>query len=150
MKRSTWKWLLLNGAGVVLYLVGVLIFIFTAISVYLGSPANSFENFSSAHFAVMMVSLGLLVAGRIVVWKFGGRREGSIGSAWSPVSRAPEKTPLEELGYQVPPEETNHGGAGFTYEDGEIYIVCEECGANNDPEFTYCSECSAKLPEYTD
>ena len=40
-----------------------------------------------------------------------------------------------------------NAGTRSTDEDGETVIVCEECGAENDPEYQFCGECSAELSE---
>jgi len=87
------------------------------------------------------------VAGRAVSWKFGGE-----SALWSRAEMirgggAPDQTKLEELGYYSPPGESETGDSDFAYDDGEVYAVCEECGAKNDPEFRFCNNCSAELPD---
>ena len=60
---------------------------------------------------------------------------------------APEPSRLEELGYRVPPERGPTPNSTTTYEDGTVYRLCDECGAKNGVDYTYCRECSSELTD---
>lgn len=142
MRRSTWRLLLWQGLGLLCYVAGMLLFLVVAIGVFLAPPENSLSNLSVDHLPFILASLVLIVLGRVISWKYGG---GSMLGGFRPDQ--PETSPLEDLGYRVPSESTDDSDTGFRYEDGEMTIVCPECGTENDPDYTYCRDCSAQLPE---
>lgn len=147
MRRSLRKTLLWQGVGLLFYLAGMVLFLVVAVNAFLEPPANSLANVTTGDMAALLVSVLLLVVGRVISWKLGGGTGAMIGSGGTIRSQAPKQSKLEELGYQMPPEESNDAGSNFDYEDGEIYIRCPECGAKNEPEFEYCNNCSSQLPD---
>jgi len=147
MRQSLRKTLLWQGVALLLYLAGMVLFLVVAVSVFLSPPANSVANLTTGDMVVIGVSLLLIVAGRVIGWKYGGEVN-TVGTTIQGIRhQKPEQSTLEELGYQMPPEETDTADSTTTYEDGKLYIQCPECGTQNDPQFQYCSNCSSQLPE---
>lgn len=146
MRSSTRKALLWQGVGMLCYLAGLLVFVMVAIGVFLSPPENSMANLSPSHTPVLTVCAGLIVVGRLISYKY-GVEDGFTGAIREYRGR-PKKTKLEELGYVIPPE--NEGGeAGLeqklSFEEGEVTVACNECGAENDPDYRFCGNCSAEL-----
>jgi hypothetical protein len=147
MRPGQKRALLWQGVGWLCYLVGLVLCLFTAVGVYLASPSGSFENATTADLGVLLAGVVLIVSGRLVAVTRGGSREMVGGSVGVLGDKAPEQSELEKLGYHIPPDDDDKPERDFTYEDGKILAVCEECGEHNDSEFEFCRNCSARLPE---
>ncbi|MCU4744401.1 zinc ribbon domain-containing protein [Halobacteria archaeon AArc-m2/3/4] len=152
--RPMWKNLLWQLLGVLCYLAGMLVFLVLIIDVYLSPPANSIENLSSEHIPFFGVSFLLIVLGRYVSYRFGAEIGfGSMGSGGyhsQPRSQAGDQSQaqsvLAKYGYRDSSDpETDE--LPYEYEDGDVYITCQNCDTRNEQEFDYCENCAAKLPE---
>ena len=145
MRQWTRTTLLWYGAGLLCYVLGMGVFLVVAADLFLTSEDWT-AGASTAHLALLAVSVGLLVVGRVLVWKAGGDAAGVAGV---PGRSGPkrERSTLERLGYRVPSDPPEEAEEGFVYEDGTGYLVCRECGARNELGFDYCRNCSAELPE---
>ena len=145
MRRRTRTTLLWYGAGLLCYLLGMGAFLVVAVDLFLPS-GDRIVDASTAHLAFLAVSVGLLVVGRVLVWKASGDAAGVAGV---PGLSEPEReqSTLERLGYRVPSDPPEEVEGGFVHEDGTGYLVCRECGARNEPGFDYCRNCSAELSE---
>ena len=138
------KSLLLQVLGLLFYLGGMLLFLFVAVSVFLSPPENSLENLSSGHMAWIVVSLLLLVTGRLISWRFGVDQSLSRGIQGSIMGKERDVSRLRDLGYNVPADTSDE--QAFAYDDGDVYVVCSKCGTKNEQGYSYCSDCSAELP----
>lgn len=147
MRQSLRTMMVWQGVGLLFYLAGMLLFLVVAVGVFLAPPENSLANLATGDMALILVSVLLLVFGRVISWKFGGEAGAMMGSVSTIRGRGPDQSKLEELGYQIPPEESSEPESDVVYEDGEVYTRCPECGARNEREFDYCSNCSSRLPE---
>lgn len=151
MGQSTRNRVLWQGVSVLLYLAGLVSFLVVAVGAFLAPPEQSFANLTTVDLAVIVASLGMLVAGRLVGWRYGfgaeGMTRGHVAESMPRFRNPPEPTKLEELGYRVPPEPEEEVESNYAYEDGEVYVVCRDCGEQNETGFDYCSRCSAELPE---
>lgn len=145
MRQSLRKTLLWQGIGLLFYLGGLLLFLLVAVSAFLAPPENSLANVTTGDMAMILMSVVLLATGRVISWKGGGETGAMMGSASTIRGQGPDQSKLEELGYQIPPDAS--GDADVTYEDGEVYAKCNECGAKNEQTFDYCNNCSSRLPE---
>lgn len=127
------------------YLLGLVVFLLTFVGVYFAPPANSLANLAPVHGAGMGVGVGLLLLGKAITWRFGegdptgGRLPGDL------FDTGPDRNRLQELGYNVPPDEEDPAPHG--YEDGEVYLRCPDCGKRNDTDYRFCANCSAELPD---
>ena len=146
MRQSLRKTLLWQGIGLLFYLAGMGLFLVMAVSVFLAPPQNSLANLTTGDMLLGMVSVGLLVVGRVLSWKFGGETS-PMGAVTTIRGQGPNQSKLEELGYQIPPEDSGNPDSGVMYEDGTVYVQCSECGAKNEQQFEYCNNCSSQLPE---
>jgi hypothetical protein len=146
MRQSLRKTLLWQAVGLLFYLAGMVLFLVVAVEAFLAPPASSFGNVATGELLVLLVSVVLLVTGRVIGWKLGGDT-GVAGTVASVRGRGPEESKLEELGYRMPVEESENSGSGVVYEDGEVYVRCPDCGEPNEREFDYCGNCSSQLPE---
>lgn len=147
MRKSLWKAFAWQGVGLLFYLAGMLLFMVVAINVYLSPPANSLGNLSEGHVVTLLASVALIAIGRMIGWKFGyGGSMVHLYRHGLPGQR-PEQSQLQEMGYRIPPEPDDRGPSDVVYEDGELFLVCRECGTQNESEFSYCSNCSSELPE---
>lgn len=135
-----------QGVSLLCYLVGLVLFMVVAGSVFLAPPEYSLENMQTIHLVAMLVGVVLIVVGKAVGWQFGLGGE-SMANSMANLRNPPEQSKLEELGYRVPKEPPRDSGSKYTYEDGTVYTVCSECGARNENEFKFCNNCSAELPE---
>jgi hypothetical protein len=147
MRQSLRKTLLWQAVGLLFYLAGMVLFLLVAVGAFLAPPANSLASLTSGDMVLILVSVSLLVVGRVIGWKFGGGAGTMTGSVGAIRGGGPDQSKLEELGYHVPPEETGEPDSDVVYEDGELYARCTECGAKNEQEFDYCSNCSSQLSE---
>lgn len=148
MRPWSRKELLWQAVGTLCYLAGLLVFVAVVIGVFLSPPENSLANLSADHVPVLVVSTVFIVAGRLISYRYGV--QSGLAGAVREYHGRPEKTKLEELGYVIPPE--NEGGDGgsdrkLSLEEGEIAVACDECGAKNDPDYRFCGNCSAELPD---
>ena len=146
MRQSLRKTLLWQGIGLLFYLAGMGLFLVMAVSVFLAPPQNSLANLTTGDMLLGMVSVGLLVVGRVLSWKFGGETS-PMGAVTRIRGQGADQSKLEELGYQIPPEDSGNPDSGVMYEDGTVYVQCSECGAKNEQQFEYCNNCSSQLPE---
>lgn len=133
--------------GTCCYLAGLLLFLATFLSVYVAPPENSLSNFAPAHGIGMAGSVALLILGKAIVWKFGTLPLGRSRLLDRVLDRGPDESRLQALGYNVPPEESHEDERGYGYESGTVYLQCPDCGMRNDPEYTYCGNCSSELPD---
>jgi len=150
MRQSLRKTLLWQGAGLLFYLAGMVLFLLVAVNTFLGPSGVSFGGVTTVDIVLLLVSTGLIVIGRVIGWKLGGDVGGQTGAAGTLGrirGQGPKQSKLEELGYQIPPEESDHTESNFVYEDGEMSVRCPECGATNEQGFDYCGNCSSRLPE---
>lgn len=152
--RPMWKNLLWQLLGVLCYLVGLLVFLVLIVDIYLSPPTNSIDNLSSGHAPIFAVSLLLIVIGRYVSYRFGSgvgfEAVASGGYHSQPHSQSDTQSRaqsvLQKYGYRDSSDpETDE--LPYEYEDGEVYITCQECGTRNEQEFDYCENCAAELPE---
>jgi hypothetical protein len=148
MRSWSRKALLWQGVGILCYLAGLLVFVSVVIGVFLAPPQNSLANLSSGHVPILIASVALIVAGRLISYKYGVQN--GLSGAVREYHGRPEKSKLEELGYVIPPE--NEGSEGglerkLSLEEGELTVACNECGAENDPDYRFCGNCSAELPD---
>jgi hypothetical protein len=149
MRQSLRKSLLWQGVGLLFYLAGMVLFLVVALDAFLG-PGDAVGPVTTGHVVAMLVGLALLLTGRTISWKLGGDvggRHGAGGTLGAIRGQNPNQSKLEELGYQMPPEETDHNSSDTVYEDGEVYVRCPECGEPNEHGFDYCGNCSGELPE---
>lgn len=147
MRPSRKKALLWHGASVLLYLGGMALFLVVAVSVFLAPPSNSFANLSTGDTVLVLVSVVFLVGGRYVGWRY-GLGEQTLGDSVAALrDHEPEPSKLEQLGYRVSHDTPGETEQDTAYEDGSVYRVCPDCGANNDSEYRFCRECSAELSE---
>jgi len=143
--RKALVWQVVGG---LCYLVGMVVFLSVAIGVFMAPPTNSLANLSTSHTPALLGSAVLLVVGRLISYRFG--TESGLTDAIRERHGHPDKSKLEELGYVIPPESEDGGGSGepqFSFETGELTVACRECGAENDPDFRFCGNCSAELPD---
>lgn len=139
--------LLWQAIGLSFYLFGLLVFLTTVVGIYLAPPANSFANFSPGHGVGLGIGVGFLLAGKIVTWKFADPEFLSTGLAGDILGTGPDQNRLQELGYNVPPGEVIEDAPAREYEGGEVYLMCPDCGKRNDPDYRFCANCSAELPD---
>jgi hypothetical protein len=139
--------LLWQGVGWCCYLLGLAVFLGVAVTVYLAVPTNSFAGMDTVDLAGLLVGLALIVLGRYVTFTYGGTDGLLAGQIEGARGGHPDQTRLEELGYHIPPEAKDDGPTGYTYENGEVRLVCAECGEPNDSDFDFCRNCSARLGE---
>jgi hypothetical protein len=144
MRQSTR--VILRGTASSILLVGGLALVFVvSVRGYFAVTGDDLALLGALDLVAALAGAGLLVAARRLApdeldWQ-------AVEPAGPIEYTAPDPSGLEELGYRVPPEETSTPGPTTTYEDGTVYRLCEDCGAKNDVEFTYCRECSAKLED---
>lgn len=144
--RRSWKPTLATLAGVAASLLGTLVVAVVSVTVYLAPPANSVANLSGVHLVVIALGVCLILAGRLVSRTFGGDAGLLAGTMGARPDQGPDLNALEQLGYTMPPEDDESDGDGrLAYEDGDVFVVCGECGAKNDRGFRYCGSCSAEL-----
>lgn len=147
MRRARKRALFWHGVGWLCYLVGLVLCLFTAVGIYLAAPSGSLENASSADLALLVGGASLIVGGRVVTMYQVGSPEMVPGTVEMIRNQGPEQSRLEELGYHIPPEASKESHSDFAYEDGEVRVVCEECGEHNESNFEFCRRCSEPLPE---
>jgi len=143
MRPSMRNALLWQALSLILTLAGLLISALVIVGVFLAPPENSLSNISDGDVVLVLVGVIMLSGGRLIGWKFGL----GIGAVSGFRDQAPEQSKLEQLGYRIPPEDDETGDSEFTYDDGSLQVVCQECGATNESGFSYCRDCSAELLE---
>jgi uncharacterized protein YacL len=146
MDRSTRTAVLWRIAGFACYAVGLILSVLTVVNAYFAPPASSFANVSLSHIVGLFASLLLIAVGRTISWKYGDEVDAAVESTANPWQK-PQQSRLEELGYHIPPEESEQVDQGYAYEDGEVFVVCRECGEENEPGFEFCGNCTARLPD---
>lgn len=149
MRQSFRKMLLWQGVGLLLYLAGMVLFLVVAVDAFLG-PGDAVGPVTTGHVVAVLASVALLLAGRAISWKLGGAVGGDtgVGGTFGAVrDQGPNQSKLEELGYRMPPEDSDGRRSDTVYEDGEVYVRCPECGEPNEPGFDYCGNCSSELPD---
>lgn len=147
MRKSLWKSFLWQIVGLLFYLAGMLLFLIVAINVYLAPPANSLENLSGGDMISLLISVGLIVIGRAIAWKFGGGVSISSMYGGGVMRRGPEQSQLEQMGYKLPTVDSEQETSDVVSEDGEGLLVCPKCGTHNERDYRYCSKCSSELPD---
>ena len=143
MRPSMRNALLWQALSLLLTFAGLLISALVIVGVFLGPPENSLSNMSEADITLVVLGVVMLSAGRLIGWKFGL----GIGVVSGFRDQSPEQSRLEQLGYRIPPEAEETGDSEFAYEDGDLQVICQECGTKNEGGFSYCRDCSAELPE---
>lgn len=145
MRQSLRKMLVWQGVGLLCYLAGMLLFLVVAVGVFLAPPEHSLANLTTGDMAVILVSIVLIVTGRLISW-MGGGESGTMMEGVRTIRRQdPDQSKLEELGYQMPSDASD--GVDTDGMGEESVIKCSECGATNERTFRYCSTCSSRLPE---
>lgn len=147
MRPARKRTLFWQGVGWLCYLGGLGLCLFTAVGVYLAEPSGSFQNVTTVDVVVLVWGIAMIVGGRLVTAKAGPSTEMVVTPFGGIGDRHPEQSRLEELGYHIPPEGNDEPQSGFAYEDGEVMVVCEECGEPNESDFDFCRTCSTRLPE---
>jgi len=148
MRSWSRKALLWQAVGTLCYLAGLLVFVAVVIGVFLAPPENSLANLNAGHTPVLVASTAFIVIGRLISYKYG--LQNGLSGAVREYQGRPEKTKLEELGYVIPPE--NEGSdrgleRKLSLEGDDLTVACTECGAKNDPDYRFCADCSAELPD---
>jgi len=149
MRQSLRKTMLWQGVGLLFYLAGMVLFLVVAVDAFLG-PGDAVGPVTTGHVAAMLVSVALLLTGRAISWKLGGDVGGDpagMGVLGRVGDENPNQSKLEELGYRMPPEDSDDHNSDTIYEDGEVYVRCPECGEKNERGFDYCGNCSGELPD---
>lgn len=147
MRSSMRKALLWQGLSLLLTFAGLILSALVIIGVFLGPPENSFSNMSEGDLILVLVGTVLLSLGRLIGWKFGLGVGSMTDSASALREQQPNQSKLEQLGYRIPPDPSETGDSNFSYEEGAVYVVCEECGEHNESDFRYCRNCSSQLPQ---
>jgi len=124
--------------GLLLYLVGLTLSLFIVVDIFVSGGLAADGEVPAQVVAVLALSIVLIVLGRAITWKFGGR--GAV-SGQPPQNR--DQSPLEQMGY-VTPEPPDDPPPEPPDEES---VVCPECGTKNERGFTYCHNCSAELPD---
>lgn len=146
MDRSRLGPLLGQVFGLLLHFLGLFLFIIVVVQLFFPGPDRSVETVTDTHVAWMAVGIVLLVGGRLVTWRFGTSGDpltaiqDAVGGEDSKHSR------LRDLGYRLPADQDDEED-DYAYVDGSVYLVCRDCGTRNQREYSYCSNCSAELPE---
>ncbi len=137
--------------GGVASLIGSIGFIVIIVAVYFAEPERSFGNLASLHVVGIVACLVLVSLGRYIGWKYGHGFPGTsiigAGNMMNPLSRGPKRSTLEDLGYHIPPDVSEGEDRWVLTDEGELRVICPYCGTENEPEFTFCGDCSARLPE---
>ncbi|WP_181685049.1 DUF7577 domain-containing protein [Halorhabdus salina] len=145
MRESLRKQLIWQGAALLSYFAGMLLFLVVVLRV-VGSPDLSLAALTTGDMVALVVSVILFGLGGLLSRKSGG----SVGSGMGPIQMAqnqgPEQSKLEELGYQIPPEQPDESESTGDGPSGHDEVRCPVCGARNDRSFTYCKQCSSDLP----
>jgi hypothetical protein len=145
MDRPLRNTLLWQVVGTLCYLAGMLLFLFVATSVFLAAPENSIENLTGGDVTLMLVGLFLVILGSVINRRYGDEH-GIGGWATGTVQdQGSDQSTLEELGYTIPAEPSNAETARSAELD-ENTVRCPKCGATNEQEFSYCKNCTARLP----
>lgn len=134
-----------------LYLLGIVLVLVVAVDLYYAVRVDATAEFTAADAFFLLFGAALIVAARWVGTRYGigvtAVPDSFTGSIRRARNQPPEPSKLEQLGYRVPPEPTDASERTTAWEDGTLYRVCDECGANNETDYEYCRECSAPLPE---
>lgn len=133
-----------RAVGFLCYLVGLLLSLLVVVDLFVGGGAG--PDGVSEQTPRLVASIVLIVAGRAVIWKFGGRGRGAPASLGQPPG-ADDESPLEELGYVTPEPDDEELDIPEPEPEAEQSVVCEECGTRNEQGYVYCHSCSAELPE---
>lgn len=142
MRPDLLRWVAKRLLGLVLFLTGIVLFGLVAVDVWTADPAGSFANITAVHVAWLLAGTVLVAVGHYVgtVSAVAGMAGGGApGQVQDP--RTPESV-LAKYGFRQDPEDED---PEYAYREGDVYAVCDECGTENDPEYAYCSNCSAKL-----
>lgn len=146
MRDSLRKQLVWQGAALLCYFVGMVLFLVVVIGV-VTSPEQSLATLTTGDVSILVVSVLLLGVGGLLRWKSGEIVGSGMGPIQQSLKRGPEQSKLEELGYQIPPEQPEESEPTGDEAVGGTDIRCPECGARNDRSYTYCKNCSNPLPE---
>ncbi|WP_436933982.1 DUF7577 domain-containing protein [Halovenus marina] len=145
MDRPLRNTLLWQVVGTLCYLAGMLLFLFVATSVFLAAPENSIENLTGGDVTLMLVGLFLVVLGSVINRRYGDETGLGTWATGTVRDQRSDQSTLEELGYTIPAEPSNAETARSAELD-ENTVRCPECGATNEQEFSYCKNCTARLP----
>lgn len=134
-----------------LYLTGLVLVLVVAVDLYFAVSADATAEFTAADAFFLLFGVALILVARWVGTRYGVDVDVFSRTVSDTVggvrNQPPEPSKLEQLGYRVPPEPTDASDRTTAWEDGTLYRVCGECGANNDTDYEYCRECSAPLPD---
>lgn len=132
--------------GIVMYLGGLLMLLMVVLSVYLAPPQHSFGNLSLVHLLLITASLVFIIGGRMLGWRYGSVASfntvpNGLTSVYQfnqfPVVEQPD---IDDRFHHSKPQPRK------VMEDGVLYAICQECGTKNESEYTFCGNCSTKLP----
>lgn len=138
--------LMVHAVGLLFYLGGMLLFLSVVVGTFLNTSREATGDELVGSLPILLVSIALIVMGRVISWKYGDERSGLLTWA-TPMEGEPEQSKLGQLGYQLPPETDTDEQTPFEYADGTVRVICTECGEKNSGDFRFCSNCSAELPE---
>lgn len=145
MRDSRRRLLLWQGASLLSYFVGMLLFLVVVMGI-ITSPEQSLATLTTGDLLALVASLILLGLGGLLSWKSGGTVGSGMGPIQMDANQGPEQSKLEELGYQIPPEHPTESEPTGDETGGYDQVRCPECGTRNDRSFTYCKQCSNELP----
>lgn len=142
MDRSRWLGMLVQIAGVLSYIGGMLLMLFAAIGVFMELETGGGGSVPLPLVAYAVIGLALVVIGRVTVWRYGRGFGGSVWGTIPPRSR-PKRSTLEELGYTSPSSgDTTQSDPGSPPSG----VVCGNCGTTNEAGYRFCRNCSSQLP----
>ena len=137
----TWRnQLLWAGVALLSYLIGSFGFLAVVFSAGLFESGVSAEALSAADMAWILVCVALFALGGYATWRI--RR-----------TNRPEPSPLPSQFRSGPsadgtrPESPPDPDPAAGPSSDDAAVRCPECGARNDPGYTFCRNCSAKLSE---
>ncbi|WP_154552436.1 hypothetical protein [Halorhabdus sp. CBA1104] len=145
MRESLRKQLIWQGAALVSYFAGMILFLVVVMRI-VGAPGQSLATLRTGDLLALVVSVFLLGLGGLLTRKRGGPVGGGMGPIKMDPTRGPEQSNLEELGYQIPPEHPADSEPARDETIGHDEVRCPECGVGNDRSFAYCKQCSSELP----
>jgi ribosomal protein L40E len=142
----TWYWI---AGALVCYLLAGVVLVFVLVSLVDPEQGFSLAALTEIHAAFLAIGTVLFAAGGYCARKAQSKIE---------FQGDQEDTVLpEEFNVLRPPDERGEGGeedyeGPTTAAEAEAArdtetIVCPACGAENDPDFTYCENCAAELSE---
>lgn len=149
MRDAQRRALLTQLLGTLCYLGGLTLFLVTGLDIYFSEPEGSFSGITTSHTIMLGLSLALLILGGVIMQRSGISFTGASGFGIFPgrtqvnQKPGPEQSPLEELGYHIPPEESETDAEPEPPDDESVR--CSHCGALNEKGYRFCGECSREL-----